>query len=76
MSDLRAWRILAKDRWFAAVAVFTLALGSGATTAMFSVVYGVLLKPLAFAEPDRLVALYQHYHSTERLHLTCDTCRA
>ena len=58
-ADLRfAWRILAKDRWFAAVAVLTLALGIGATTAIFSVVYGVLLKPLPFYEPDRLVALY------------------
>ena len=58
-ADVRfAWRILAKDRWFAAVAVFTLALGIGATTAMFSVVHGVLLKPLAFSDPDRLVALY------------------
>jgi predicted permease len=58
-ADLRfASRILAKDRWFTAVAVLTLALGIGATTAIFSVVYGVLLKPLPFYEPDRLVALY------------------
>jgi putative ABC transport system permease protein len=52
-ADVRfAWRILEKDRWFAAMAVFTLALGIGATTAIFSVVYGVLLKPLPFYEPD------------------------
>jgi predicted permease len=58
-ADLRfAWRILGRDRWFATVAVFTLALGIGATTAVFSVVYGVLLKPLPFIAPDRLVALY------------------
>src|SRR5712692_2441266 len=58
-ADVRfAWRILAKNRWFTAGAILTLALGIGATTAIFSVVYGVLLKPLPFDEPDRLVALY------------------
>lgn len=43
---------------FSATAVATLALGIGATTAIFSVVYGVLLKPLPFERPDELVALY------------------
>src|SRR5262245_61209037 len=43
---------------FSAVAIFTLALGIGATTAVYSVVHGVLLRPLPFRDPDRLVALY------------------
>jgi hypothetical protein len=53
-----AARLLWKQPGFSAVAVLTLALGIGATTAIFSVVYGVLLKPLPFHEPGRLVALY------------------
>lgn len=57
--DVRhAARVLRRGPGFAAMAVFTLALGLGATTAIFSVVYGVLLKPLPFPEPERLVGLY------------------
>ncbi len=48
-----AVRTLWRARSFAAVAVLTLAVGIGATTAIFSVVNGVLLRPLPFAEPDR-----------------------
>jgi predicted permease len=59
--DVRyAARILLKLPAFAATAVLTLALGIGATTAIFSVVYGVLLKPLPFHEADRLVSLRHH----------------
>jgi putative ABC transport system permease protein len=59
--DLRyAARMFWKQPAFAATTTLTLALGIGATTAIFSVVYGVLLKPLPFHEPERLVSLRQY----------------
>lgn len=58
VADLRlALRGLAKNRSFTFAAVVTLALGIGASTAIFTIVYGVLLRPLPFAEPDRIVRL-------------------
>ena len=60
VQDLRlGMRRLAKAPGFAAIALLTLALGVGANTAIFTVVNGVLFRPLPFPESDRLVGLYQ-----------------
>lgn len=60
LQDLsHALRLLRRSLGFTSVAVLTLALAIGATTAIFSVVYGVLLRPLPYTEPDRIMAIFE-----------------
>jgi predicted permease len=64
--DLRfVFRQLRKSPGFTATAVLMLAFGIGATTAIFSIVEGVLLRPLPFPDSDRLVALGDHIEGTD-----------
>ncbi len=61
-SDLRiAWRGLRARPALALTALATFAVGIGATTAMYSVVHGVLLRPLPYHEPDRIVRLWEEH---------------
>lgn len=59
-------RQLLRAPGFTLVAAFTLALGIGATTSIFSVVHAVVLQPLPFAEPDRLVAIGENWRALGR----------
>ncbi len=69
--DLRfALRQLRKTPGFTLTVVLTLALGIGATTAIFSLVEGILLRPLPFSDPDRLVQLGDHLGSNTSISVT------
>ena len=62
LQDLRqALRGLARNKGFTAAALVSLALGIGANTALFSVVYGVLLRPLPYRDSGRIVRLSEHH---------------
>jgi ABC-type antimicrobial peptide transport system permease subunit len=61
IDDLRhAFRVLRRTSGTTLITLVTLALGAAGTTTLFSVVYGVLLRPLPYPEPDRIVMIWQH----------------
>jgi putative ABC transport system permease protein len=62
-----AVRALARNPGFASIAILTLALGIGANTAIFSIIHGVLLSPLPYPEPDRIVAVSTFFPQTGRI---------
>src|SRR5580698_3471206 len=66
----RAYRQLRRTPWFTLLLVFTLSLGIGGTTAIFSLVEGILLRPLPFNHPDRLVLLGDHLGNSPRIPVT------
>src|ERR1700739_794326 len=70
----REVRLAVRQLWkapgFSATIVLTLALGIGATTAIFSLVEGILLRPLAFKDPDQLVLIGDHLGNNPGIGIT------
>ena len=77
--DIRqALRMMSEHKAFSAGVLLTLGLGIGANTAMFSIVHGVLLRPLPYAEPEQLMRVSEEHpggtparwarHASQRLH--------
>jgi predicted permease len=62
-----AWRTLHRNPIFTAAAVLTIALGIGASSALFSVTHAVLLRPLPYRDPDRLVVMYMDLRTRNSL---------
>ncbi|HKV98978.1 MAG TPA: ABC transporter permease [Vicinamibacterales bacterium] len=70
LSDAKsAWRVMSRGRATTVFAVLAFALGTGITTAVFSLFYGVLIKPLPYPNPDELVVVYDTQPA-------CSTCPA
>ena len=64
LRDLRyAWRGLCKQPSFSVIALVTLALGIGVNTAVFSVFYAVLMRPLPYGDPDRVVVIWANFRT-------------
>ncbi len=69
-------RTLLRSPEFAIVSVLVMALGIGATTSLFTMVRAVLLRPLPFRDPGKLVMLYEHFRQNQgRRRIQCGCAR-